>query len=142
MQTRDQKYAQDAYEHVIEIAKKKDEHFGRVYGSMAHKLPILIHVSGLAQALAFVFSRDKGNGLGQLLEDLSQTVCGSKSATATDLLKRSRGDDPQSNLRDYLYLTEQTLAALLWYKRYAQSILKVEQGDEVNEDKPEEESQA
>jgi CRISPR-associated protein Cmr5 len=142
MQTRDQKYASDAYERVKEVAdavtaQKKSESFGRAYGSMAHKLPILIHVSGLAQALAFVDSRGKDKssgqllGSGKLLEDLSRTVLGEPAAR---LLQLSRGDTQESNLREYIYLTEQTLSALLWYKRYAQSILHIEQGDEDDED--------
>jgi CRISPR-associated protein Cmr5 len=106
---------------------------------MAHKLPILIHASGLAQALAFVSSRGKSKGPKKLLEDLSQTVLG-QSAEA--FCERSRGDAREGSLRDYLYLTEQTLAALLWYKRYAQSILNVEAGDDADEDEAEQEARA
>lgn len=117
MQTRDQKYASDIFKRVMSI---KDEPFKTSYGSMAHTLPILIHTSGLAQALEFVNSRGKKDkGPEQLLEDLSRTVLGEQKA---ELLTRVRG----RSLREYLYLTEQTLAALLWYKRYAQSILDVE----------------
>lgn len=115
MQTRDQIYASYVFGRVMAI---KDEDFATRYGSMAHKLPILIYTSGLAQALAFVEAREK-DGPKRLLEDLSQTVLGEPSAR---LIKRSREDD----LREYMRLTEQTLAALLWYKRYAQSILHVE----------------
>jgi CRISPR-associated protein Cmr5 len=131
MQTRDQEYASDVYERVQVIKEKKDRVLETRYGSMAHKLPILIHTSGLAQALAFVDSRGKismsgeRDGSQRLLEDLSQTVL---RKPATELLKYSRGDAPESNLREYIRLTEQTLAALLWYKRYAQSILNVELG--------------
>lgn len=131
MQTRDQKYASDAFERVTKVAQKCTESFGKAYGSMAHKLPILIHVAGLAQALAFVASRGQRKGPEQLLEDLSQTVLGEP---ATRLLERSRGSNHEGSLREYIYLTEQILAALLWYKRYAQSILNVEPGeDEENE---------
>ena len=116
MQTRDQEYAQAAFKQVKAI---KDTSSANSYGSMAHKLPILIHTSGLAQALAFVHSRGKEGGPQQLLADLSQTVL--RDDTAQELLKQSR----ESNLREYIRLTELTLAALLWYKRYAQSILGV-----------------
>jgi CRISPR-associated protein Cmr5 len=117
MQTRDQQYASDVFKRVMSI---KDESFKTSYGSMAHSLPILIHTSGLAQALVFVASRSKKDkGLERLLEDLSKTVLNKPS---TELLKQAR----VGSLREYLYLTEQTLAALLWYKRYAQAILDVE----------------
>lgn len=131
MQTRDQKYASDAFDRVKKIADTQKESFCKTYGSMAHKLPILIHVSGLAQALAFVASRkkekEKESGPGRLLEDLSQTVLGKP---VTELLKQSRGSNQDSSLREYMYLTEQVLAALLWYKRYAQAILNVELGED------------
>lgn len=116
MQTRDQQYASAIYKRVMNI---KDESFATNYGSLAHKLPVLIHASGLAQALAFVDSRNKEQGPAYLLEDLARTVSGK---SASEFVKRSR----ECSLREYMYLTEQTLAALLWYKRYAQSILDIE----------------
>lgn len=124
MQTRDQEYASAIYEQVMKIQEKA---FATSYGSMAHTLPILIHTSGLIQALAFVNSRSAGDGPKQLLEDLSKTVSGQP---ASDFLKQTRDSD----LREYMYLTERTLAALLWYKRYAQSILGVEQGQNDKND--------
>lgn len=127
MLTRDQHYAQDVFCRVMTIEKTEDTNFAKSYGSMAHKLPILIHVSGLAQALAFVEARGNGEEPKRLLEDLSQTVL---RKPATELLDRSRGNAQASDLHEYMRLTEQTLAALLWYKRYAQSILNVESDTE------------
>ena len=127
MQTRDQRYAKDVFDHVMAI---KDAKFARSYGSMAHKLPILIHTSGLIQALTFADTR-KTQGPPRLLIDLSQTVLGASSGK-DDLLKQARGetDNRANSLQAYIYLTEQVLAALLWYKRYAQSILNVELDDD------------
>ena len=126
MQTRDQVFAQDVYKRVLAI-KDQDEAFRASYGSMAHKLPILIHTSGLVQALTFVDTR-KDAGPERLLQDLSQTVLADETVGKEQLLKRARGDSDESsdNLRSYIYLTKQVLAALLWYKRYSQSILNIE----------------
>src|SRR5579885_2633185 len=122
MQTRDQQFASIIYEQVMKLRETKDK---TSYGSMAHTLPILIHTSGLAQALAFVDSRKKKDkGPGQFLEDLSLTVSGK---SAEEFLQHVR----TSELREYIYLTERTLAALLWYKRYGQAILGIEQGQEA-----------
>lgn len=118
MITRDQKFAMDAYEKVSRV-KKED---ASSYGSMAHKLPILIRTAGLAQALAFVSSRGKPSQK-QLIEDISETI-GKKEM----LLERARA----AELREYMYLTEQVMAALLWYKRFAQSVLGVDAGIEEN----------
>jgi CRISPR-associated protein Cmr5 len=111
MQTRDQKYALDVYQRVSQV-KKEDRDS---YGSMAHKLPILIRTSGLAQALTYVESR--GNAAQkQLLSDLAATLQTPNLATAAIT----------AQLPDYMYLTQQAMAALLWYKRFAQSVLDVD----------------
>lgn len=127
METRDQKYAHDAFIHVNAIKDQKPA--ASRYGAMAHKLPLLIHTSGLIQALTFVDARHKeGSGPSRLLEDLSKTVLG-KDGTKAQLLCAARGEGT-GNLKTYIYLTRQVLSALLWYKRYAQSILGVEAGQD------------
>ena len=114
MQTRDQKYALDVYKRVSQV-KKEDRDS---YGGMAHKLPILIRTSGLAQALTYVESR--GNpAQKQLLSDLAATLQ-TPNLTTTAIT---------AQLADYMYLTQQTMAALLWYKRFAQSVLDVKISD-------------
>jgi len=108
----------------IETARKK-------YGAMAHKLPVLIRTAGLAQALGFLDAKSKKESEAmnkRLLDDLASTL----SKSSTQLLSHSRGDNNQS-LGDYLRLTQETLAALLWYKRFAQSVLGVEQGERTGD---------
>jgi CRISPR-associated protein Cmr5 len=117
MQTRDQKYAVDVYERVSKV-KEADR---KRYGAIAHKLPILIRTAGLVQALAFVDSRQK-----QLLNDLAGTIGKPNSDT---LLSRAR----EANLSEYMRLTQQVMAALLWYKRFAQSVLGVNASDAEDE---------
>jgi len=127
METRDQKYARDAFTRVNAIKDQKPE--ASRYGAMAHKLPLLIHTSGLIQALTFVDARHKaGSGPSRLLEDLSKTVLG-ENGTKEQLLSGARGEG-SSNLKAYIYHSRQVLSALLWYKRYAQSILGVEAGQD------------
>lgn len=118
MITRDQKLAVGAFEKVSKV-KKED---ASSYGSMAHKLPILIRTAGLAQALAFVNSRGKPSQK-QLLEDIAETI--DKKGI---LLERARA----AELQEYMYLTEQVVAALLWYKRFAQSVLGIDAAIEEN----------
>ncbi len=127
METRDQKYARDAFTRVNAIKDQKAE--ASRYGAMAHKLPMLIHTSGLIQALTFVDARHKeASGPSRLMDDLSKTVLG-ENGTREKLLNEARGEG-SGNLKAYIYLTRQILAALLWYKRYAQSILGVEAGQD------------
>lgn len=125
MQTRDQKYAAAVYKQIVEIKKKKKEQY-TPYGAIAHKLPVLIRTAGLAQALEFVNSRGKEEQK-QLLADLAATIGQSDTVT---LLKRAR----EVELGEYMRLTQQVLAALLWYKRFAQSVLGVDASVATPED--------
>lgn len=118
MQTRDQKLAAHIFGQVSKVAKSDHQK----YGSMAHKLPVLIRTAGLVQALTFVEARgEKAHHL--LLDHIADVV---KFKTREDLLAKSR----TAPLNEYMRLTQNVLAALLWYKRFAQSILGVEQGSE------------
>ena len=119
MQTRDQKYAVDILDKVSKVSKEKKE-YQNIYGGMSHKLPILIRTAGLAQALSFVEAKAiKVNALQQLIKDLSGTV------GKQDLGKDAR----ELPLSEYIRLTQQIMAALLWYKRFAQSVLGVDASD-------------
>jgi CRISPR-associated protein Cmr5 len=121
MQTLDHRYSTQICEQVLEIKNKPEVEYKK-YGAMAHKLPILIHTAGLLQALRFVDTREEIHRL--LLQDLAHTL-GQSDREA--LLSAVQGAD----LRTYMLLTRKTLGALLWYKRFAQSILDVEASDEA-----------
>lgn len=125
MLTRDQKYATIIYDQVCKIKKERPKKEYTKYGAMSHKLPILIYTAGLTQALIFVDARGEQIQK-QLLQDLAATVGHNDTDT---LLKVVR----EANLSSYMRLTQQILAALLWYKRFAQSILDVEASDSNND---------
>ncbi len=120
MRTRDQEYAIHAYEKVSAI---KDAAERTSYGSMAHKLPILIRTAGLAQALSFVETRGK-EAQKRLLSDLGETIGRQNLA----------GIARSAELTEYMLLTRQVMDALLWYKRFAQSVLGVEASDTTLEE--------
>lgn len=129
MQTLSQKYAAKAYERVIDITKQ-DEKYQKKYGTMAHKLPILVHTAGLVQALAFVAAKGSGEKSGawrQYLEDIAKTVDAQLDAEA--LLVESQ----KAGLNEYIWLTRRVSRAALWYKRFAESILKVEASEQMDE---------
>ncbi|MBN8725320.1 MAG: type III-B CRISPR module-associated protein Cmr5 [Acidobacteria bacterium] len=114
MPTRNQKYASSAYENVKNV---KDSEKSK-YKTMTDKLPVLIHSAGLAQALSFVDA--KANSSNEqawklLLTHLATTIGTDKN----QLLERSR----MAELAEYMKLTRDVLAALSWYKRFAQALL-------------------
>jgi CRISPR-associated protein Cmr5 len=122
MQTRNQTIAADVFARVQKLEKDPKK---KQYGSMAHKLPVLIQTAGLVQALSFVQAKStskSGKALEILLNDLAQTL---EFANGQALVSESR----EAELSKYLYLTKRCLAALLWYKRFAQSVLGVEAGE-------------
>jgi|SRR5579875_800525 CRISPR-associated protein Cmr5 len=128
MRTIDQQYADIVRQKVLEI--QPDPNYKK-YGAMAHKLPVLIYTAGLLQALEFVCSRGEDIQK-RLVEHLALTI-GQQNTSA--LIEAVR----EADLRGYMLLTRQALAALLWYKRFAQSILKVAptedaSGDTTNHD--------
>lgn len=143
MNTRAQEYAKAVFERVTAFKQLHTDTSGKVdqvkiseYGSMAHKLPVLIRTAGLAQALAFVAAsgskkeQQKKKGYlhphRQLLEDLAKVV---SQPSGKKFLKASRNEQ----IDEYIRLTRESLAALLWFKRFAQSLLDIEAGDSGDE---------
>lgn len=112
-----------AHEHANAVLQRDKESDRKKYGSMCHKLPVLIRQAGLAQALSFLEARDtKNKPYTQLINDIASTI------GVENLVERSR----EADLKEYMYLTQRVLDAMIWYKRFAQSVLKVDgaEGDE------------
>lgn len=121
--TRNQEFAENVYAHIEKI-QTRDKEYRDEYGSMCHKLPILIRTAGLAQAFAFVDARGK-EAQKKVLDDLAGVL----GTTKDELLTQSRS----ASLQKYMVLTRQSLQALLWFKRFAVSILDVERASNNEE---------
>lgn len=127
MQTRNQKFAVAVYQKIENLQREfPDESTRKKYGAMAHKLPVLIRTAGLAQALGFLQAKSSEAMNERLLKDLASTL---GKADENELILHSRGGANQS-LADYLRLTRDALAALLWFKRFAESVLDVKAGEQ------------
>lgn len=126
--TREQLYAKAVFDKIKPLMDSSEAD-KKKYGSLAHKLPVLIRTAGLAQALAFVQARnDEKSPQRQLLRDLADVLRKNKVlAQDADLVERSR----VAPFDEYMRLTEASLQALLWFKRFAQSELKVQAGEEA-----------
>jgi CRISPR-associated protein Cmr5 len=112
LQTRSQRFAKEAYESVQSMTTdpRRDK-----YKAVTRNLPVLIRTAGLAQALAFVPSgEDQKQMHAALIKHLSATVAQGKG-----LSEYCR----TASLSEYMRLTRDTLDALLWFKRFAESIL-------------------
>ncbi|MFD3164297.1 type III-B CRISPR module-associated protein Cmr5 [Herpetosiphon sp. NSE202] len=130
-QTRDQKFASVIYQQIQDIKQQSVANQKR-YGVIAHKLPILIRTAGLAQALVFISSRSKKKELGKddefslFLTHLTKTI----NIDTSDIVEYAIKVD----LSKYMYITQQILDALLWYKRFAQSVLGIEPTDQLDDE--------
>lgn len=137
MKTRDQKLAMAVYERVmaLDTSLAQDKRKPRKqYGTMAHQMPILIRTAGLAQALAFVEARhseEQGKPLSPQHRLINDLECVLRNNNMLEDKHRSLlAAVREAELGEYMRLTQHVLAALLWFKRYAQSVLNVQQGDE------------
>lgn len=133
MLTRNQKFALSVYERVVKFdedyPKDTNQKQRDKYGAMAQKLPLLIRTAGLAQAISFLEAKskkesEKPNLL--LLEHLSEVI-----KEEMKLTEKFTDKCRNAEMTEYLRLTQNTLAALLWFKRYSVSVLDVEANAEV-----------
>ncbi|WP_026234548.1 type III-B CRISPR module-associated protein Cmr5 [Calidithermus timidus] len=108
---------------LVQSLEREDDEFKNIYGGLCHNFPILVRQSGLCQALAF--SADKAAGEGnrakahqKLLEHVA-SILGVKNA-----LEAVQNTDAIA----YMHHTRRVLAAWVYFKRFAASVLGVHTG--------------
>jgi CRISPR-associated protein Cmr5 len=122
MLTRNQKFALEVYKKVGTVSENDKPK----YGTMAQKLPLLIRTAGLAQAIGFLEAKSKEKGNELLLKHLAETLGFSDAKSFGNKCR-------ESEMTEYLRLTQNVLAALLWFKRYSVSVLGLEPNAEVKD---------
>jgi CRISPR type III-B/RAMP module-associated protein Cmr5 len=133
--TRQQRLMQRALHHVDEV-KGKGEGVRSIYGGLCHRLPVLIRTCGLCAALAFVHSKSQdrsGDGRSEahrlLLEHCRAILknhagLGIGNGSGRELINTVQGLD----VRGYVLAQRVLLEALVFHKRFAESVLGVEPG--------------
>ncbi len=125
-----------AYQKVSQHEHHMDSDAKATYGIWCHSLPALIRTAGLAGAYAFLLHKkgESGKALGfkWLLEDL-QDIPGVRGITLLDVAHGKV--NPELRTTEYVILTRRTLQALPYFKRFAVSVLKVDEN--VTEDEAE-----
>lgn len=115
-----------ALRHVQSVAQL-DRATQRIYGGLCHNIPVLLRANGLCQTVAFLAEKGKG-GAGN-----------TRSAAYTEIsrhLAEILGLEPArlqstiyaADLPTTIWYTRRLLAAWIYYKRFAVSILDVEAG--------------
>lgn len=120
MHTNSQKFAQKAYADVTQISDNYDAAYHKKYATMAHRLPILIHTAGLTQALAFVEAKSQTIEAWQQYFNHVATALGRSDGKALFL------ESQTAALDKYILLTKQVNDVVVWYKRFAESVLKID----------------
>lgn len=120
-------YALGALTHISRVKDEKPEKFRKDYGRLCLTFPALIQVNGLSLTVAFYQSKAGGDPTscyGLFLKHLEDTI-------QHELWNNKK--ELGSNFTQYRTLTKKALAASVWYKRYAEAILKVDVTD-IDED--------
>lgn len=118
MSTRQQQWATRAYEAVKRVSGSSIE---ADYARICKTFPALLHGSGLCQAVGFAQAKGKNAGgktaFGSYLRDLAAVL---ELGDENELADKSR----RSDALPYLRLSQESLAAASWLKRYAEALLK------------------
>jgi CRISPR-associated protein Cmr5 len=99
-----------------------------VYGGLCHSFPIMVRQCGLCQAVAFSADKSTASGArGEAHKLLLAHVGELLGEREEGLLSQIRSADTMQ----YIMYSRRVLAAWIYYKRFAVSILKVESAREV-----------
>jgi len=133
MPTREQQRAGRAYE-TIEAVSELGTDFKTKYGSICLKMPAMIQQNGLCQAISFYEAKAAGaspenNERARYLRDLSRLALGGNDPDSNALGEMARTDE----LDTYLLLSRDVMQCAVWLKRYAEAVLKMKPGTEIND---------
>ena len=128
MKTRAQEDSQLAYKQISELPEATK----KAYGGLCHHFPMMVLRSGLCQAVAFYTVKAKGQtnatAYKEFLEHMA-TASGNKGMA----YDRFQEHIHQLDLDRYRQTTRRILAAAIWYKRFAISLLDVDGSGDNNE---------
>lgn len=131
MRTRSQQYSEQVFTQINAVEKTNalsDDKKKKQYGSLCHNFPIMVLQNGLSQAVTFLWVKADGENSpqGLFLKHLSAITSGSEGESPEDFQQRIN----KAPLAQYQQLTRQILAASIWYKRFAESMLGVKAGNQ------------
>lgn len=117
MQMRTQAYATAA---INKINARQAAPGAKEYGQLALNFPVMVLQSGLVQAVGFLQAKGKAHHTAYL-DDVADMLGFPNRATWHEVIVKA-------DLAQYMQLTRTTLDAAGWLKRYAQGVMKAENG--------------
>jgi len=127
MQSAQQRHAEAAYKGVNEVCGQvgpQAQQVKAVYGQLCHRFPSLVMTNGLR--LAFSFFKSKGESSNLSVAQAYRLYLKNMGEAVNQDWQNSK--NVSSEGADYLFLSREVLSASVWFKRYAEAILDVEQG--------------
>ena len=134
MQTRQQQDALQAHAHV---SSPKVKEIQQDYSRAVYRFPVMVRVNGLQQTIGFyagkAASRGKGQGEKMFLQHIGEVL--------EDVLGETTDSLPEEIARlemgEYLWCTRRCLEVSIWYRRFVESILKIDPtGAKTGDDEP------
>lgn len=129
MKTRAQQDMELAAKLVQEVTGH-DKETQQIYGGLCHSFPVMVRTCGLCQAIAFSQAK-AGGGDGSrerahrlILQHVQKVL--EELGVQDDLLRALR----EASASDYMLYTRRVLSAWVYFKRFAESILKVSSGQQ------------
>lgn len=133
MELQKQIYLMHALERVEAVLEEQqDRKVVDAYGGLCHKFPMLLRNHGLAQTCAWIEAKSSGNSplstaYGLLREHVAATL---NLENPSDLLAYVR----EANVQDYMLRTYILMDAWVYHKRFAVSILQVQDASGSDEE--------
>jgi len=121
LKTMEQERAKFAYDKVIEVQKSKNQ----VYLSLVRGFASMVLLNGLGQALAFLKAKGKQEHIllyGHINLWMKEKYAPQESSF--DILKKIREESSDK----YRLYTRETLAFLVWMKKFSEAELDAEEG--------------
>ncbi|MCF6355151.1 MAG: type III-B CRISPR module-associated protein Cmr5 [Candidatus Polarisedimenticolaceae bacterium] len=132
MQTRTQNDAILALNQINKIKEHSDKKDIQRYGVLVYRFPIMVRQNGLQQALGFIAGKSAGNRStpeGQFLSHIAE-ILGLEADELTETILKAE-------LEQYQHYTRRCLEAAIWYRRFTESLLKVDPTGEIASEKQE-----
>ncbi len=110
----------------VEAVSKDEEAKRKRYATVVYQSIPLIHNSGLVQTIEFLKSlsnAEKREQAERFLQQLARHLIGvdPEIKDLESLAKRAR----EAKMAEYMVLTREVMATLVWFRRFVQSVLKI-----------------
>ncbi|GIV16455.1 MAG: hypothetical protein KatS3mg022_1890 [Armatimonadota bacterium] len=123
----DMELAAKLVQEVADLDKETYKETQQIYGSLCHSFPVMVRTCGLCQAIAFSQAKaGEGKDAREKAHELLLKHVRKVLGVQGDLLQVLR----EASASDYMLYTRRVLSAWVYFKRFAESILKVSSGQQ------------